>query len=194
MLANRIDLYIGSPIEHESERTVLIELLRLLEMSGTAATVLANVYLKGRQLDLVLGTDRLTLMLEAKSCTAPLRGSENGSWSTLTRSGRWKTTRNAYLQALDEKNALRDSLREHLGEVTGYPNAHVVFVPGLAPRSELPSDHKVTFGGIEEIADQLAQHSGLRCTAEQWRTFADRQRLERVFDLASAWVLISMQT
>ncbi|MBS1820592.1 MAG: NERD domain-containing protein [Acidobacteria bacterium] len=187
MLANHIALYIGSPIEHESERAVLIELLRLLEMSGVAATVLANINLKGRQLDLVLGTDRLTLVLEAKACTAPLRGSENGSWSTLTRSGRWKTTRNAYLQALDEKNALRDALREHQGEVTGYPDAHVVFVPGLAPGSELPSDHKVTFSGIEGIASQLAQHSGLCCTAEQWRAFADRQGLERVFDLASAW-------
>lgn len=187
MLANHIALYIGAPIEHESERAVLIELLRLLEMSGQTATVLANFNLKGRQLDLVLGTDRLTLVLEAKACTAPLRGSENGSWSTLTRSGHWKATRNAYLQALDEKNALRDALREHLGEVTGYPDAHVVFVPGLAAGSELPSDHKVTFGGIERLAGQLARHSGLCCTAERWRAFADRQGLERVFDLAGAW-------
>ena len=187
MLANHIALYIGSPIEHESERAVLIALLRLLEMSGAAATVLANLNLKGRQLDLVLGTDRLTLVLEAKACTAPLRGSENGSWSALTRSGRWKSTRNAYLQALDEKNALRDALRDHQGEVAGYPDAHVVFVPELASGSELPCDYKVTFGGIEGLAAQLTRQSGLRCTTEQWRAFAYRQGLERVFDIAGAW-------
>lgn len=188
MIAKHIALYIGAPIEHESERTVLIELLRLIEMSGETATVLANINLKGRQLDLVLGTDRLTLVLEAKASTAPLRGSVNGSWATLTRSGSWKATRNAYLQALDEKNALRDALRDHQGEVTGYPEAHVVFVPGLTTGSEIPpSDHKVTFGGIQGLAGQLARRSGLYCTAEQWSAFAYRQGLERALDLASAW-------
>lgn len=188
MLSNRIALYIGAPIEHESERTVLMELLRLLEMFGETATVLANINLKGRQLDLVLGIDKLTLVLEAKANAAPLRGSVNGSWSTLTRSGLWRATRNAYLQAVDEKNALRDALREHQGEVTGYPAAHVVFVPGLAAGSKIPSDdHKVSFGGLEGLAGQLARRSGLCCTAEQWRAFADRHGLERVIDLASAW-------
>ncbi|WP_321906323.1 NACHT domain-containing protein [Burkholderia cenocepacia] len=168
---------------------MLIELLRLLEMSGETATVLANINLKGRQLDLVLGMDRLTLVLEAKASTAPLRGSLNGSWATLTRSGHWKATRNAYLQALDEKNALRDALRDYQGEVTGYPDAHVVFVPGLAAGSDLRSDHKVTFGGIDGLGAQLTRRSGLCCTAEQWHAFAERQGLERVFDLVSAWDL-----
>ncbi|MEB2400147.1 MAG: hypothetical protein OZ927_11460 [Alcaligenaceae bacterium] len=190
MIANHIALYIGAPIEHESERTVLIELVRLLETSGETATVLANVNLNGRQLDLVLGTDKLTLVLEAKASTAPLRGAVNGAWATLTRSGHWKATRNFYQQALDEKNALRDALREHQGEVTGYPDAHVVFVPRLAEKSEIPSDdHKVSFGGLKDLADQLVRRSGLCCTSEQWRMFADRQGLERVFELASAWDL-----
>lgn len=187
MIANHIALYIGAPIEHESERTVLVELLRLLEMSDEAATVLANINLKGRQLDLVLGMDRLTLVLEVKASTAPLRGSVNGSWAALTRSGRWKATRNAYLQALDEKNALRDALREHEVEVAGYPDAHIVFVPRLAAGSELPSDYKVTVGGIEELAVQLARCSGLCCSVRQWHTFADRLGLEGVFDLTNAW-------
>ncbi|MDR7270102.1 hypothetical protein J2X20_002760 [Pelomonas saccharophila] len=188
MLAKHIALYIGAPIEHESERAVLVELLRLLDTSGEHATVLANINLKGRQLDLVVGTDRLTLVLEAKAGMAPLRGSTNGSWAALTRSGRWKVTRNIYVQALDEKNALRDAIREHQGEVTGYPAAYVVFVPGLAAGSNIPSnDHKVSLGGVEGLPDQLAQHSGLRCTAEQWRGFADQHGLERVFDHASAW-------
>jgi hypothetical protein len=187
MLAPHIALYIGAPIEHESERAVLIELVRLLTASGETATVLANINVKGRQLDLVVGTDRLTLLLEAKAGTAPLRGSTNGPWAALTRSGRWKATRNIYVQAIDQKNALRDALREHQGEVTGYPDAYVAFVPGLVAGSDIPSsDHKVSFGGVGGLSDQLTRHSGLCCTAEQWRLFAERQNLERVFHVASA--------
>jgi Nuclease-related domain len=97
MPATHIALYVGAPIEHESERAVLVELVRLLEDSGNPATVLINVNVENRQLDLVVGTDDLTLVIEAKASRAPLRGAANGSWTALTRSGRWKTARNAYL-------------------------------------------------------------------------------------------------
>ncbi|MFP7891812.1 NERD domain-containing protein [Pseudomonas aeruginosa] len=117
MIPSQIALFIGSPIEHESERAVLLKLLRLLEMSGETATVLVNINLKGRQLDLVLGTDRLTLVLEAKACTVPLSGTTNGPWTAHPRSGRSRATGNAYAQALGEKNALCDALRDFLGSV-----------------------------------------------------------------------------
>jgi len=68
MIPSQIAVFIGSPIEHESERAVLLELLRLLEESGETATVMVNLNLKGRQLDLVVGTDRLTLVLEITDC------------------------------------------------------------------------------------------------------------------------------
>ncbi len=186
MIPSQIALFIGSPIEHESERTVLLELLRLLEMSGETATVMININLKGRQLDLVVGTDHLTLVLEAKASTVPLRGTTNGPWTAHTRSGRSRTTGNAYAQALSEKNALCDALREFLGEVEGYPDAHVVFVPELAAGSQLSFDFKVTHGGIDGLATQLAKRTELRCTTDQWRAFAARHSLEQVFDLASA--------
>ncbi|WP_338012254.1 hypothetical protein [Pseudomonas mandelii] len=158
----------------------------MLEMSGETATVMVNINLKGRQLDIVVGTDRLTLVLEAKASTMPLSGTTNGPWTVYTRSGRSRTTGNAYSQAIGEKNALRDALRDFLGEVEGYPDAHVVFVPELATGSQLSFDFKVTYGGINGLATQLAGRSELRCTTEQWRAFAVRHRLEQVFDLASA--------
>ena len=48
---------------------------------------------------------------------------------------------------LGRKNALCDALRDFLGSVEGYPDAHVVFVPELAAGSELLFDFKVTYGG-----------------------------------------------
>ncbi|HCL3369098.1 hypothetical protein [Pseudomonas aeruginosa] len=155
-------------------------------MSGETATVLVNINLKGRQLDLVLGTDRLTLVLEAKACTVPLSGTTNGPWTAHPRSGRSRATGNAYAQALGEKNALCDALRDFLGSVEGYPDAHVVFVPELAAGSELLFDFKVTYGGIDGLAIQLAKRTELRCTTDQWRAFAIQHSLEQVFDLSSA--------
>ncbi len=87
MIPSQIAVFIGSPIEHESERAVLLELLRLLEESGETATVMVNLNLKGRQLDLVVGTDRLTLVLEAKASTVPLSGTTNGPWGSVAKIG-----------------------------------------------------------------------------------------------------------
>lgn len=186
MIPSQVTVFIGSPIEHDSERAVLLELLRLLKMSGKAATVMVNMNLKGRQLDLVVGTDHLTLVLEAKASSVPLSGTTNGQWTAHTRSGRSRTTGNAYTQALGQKNALCSALRDFLGEVEDYPDAHVVFVPELAVGSQLSFDFKVTYGGIRDLATPLARHSKLCCNADQWRAFAVQQNLEQVFDLASA--------
>ncbi|EOG4608988.1 hypothetical protein ACRRQE_005369 [Pseudomonas aeruginosa] len=158
----------------------------MLEESGETATVMVNLNLKGRQLDLVVGTDRLTLVLEAKASTVPLSGTTNGPWIAHTRSGRSRTTGNAYAQALGEKNALCSALRDFLGEVEGYPDAHVVFVPELAEGSQLSFDFKVSYGGIGGLATQLTGRSELRCSADQWRAFALRHGLEQVFDLTCA--------
>ncbi|WP_271105884.1 hypothetical protein [Pseudomonas tohonis] len=147
---------------------------------------MVNINLNGRQLDLVLGTDRLTLILEAKASTVPLSGTTNGPWAAHTRSGGSRVTGNAYSQALGEKNALCDALRDFLGEVKGYPHAHVVFVPKLAAGSQLSFDFKVTYSGIDGLTAQMARHSVLRCTTDQWRAFAVRHSLEQVSDLASA--------
>jgi hypothetical protein len=187
MSTSHIALYVGAPIEHESERAVLVELVRLLEDRGKPATILINVNVGSRQLDLVVGTDDLTLVLEAKASSAPLRGTVNGAWAALTRSGRWRAARNAYLQAVQAKNALRDAMREHQGEVTGYPSACVVFAPRLVAGSDIPADDfKVSFRGLDSLADQLGQRSQLCWTPEQWRAFAERHILDRVVDIATA--------
>ncbi|MDF5829445.1 hypothetical protein P4233_22740 [Pseudomonas aeruginosa] len=61
-----------------------------------------------------------------------------------------------------------------------------MFVPELAAGSELLFDFKVTYGGIDGLAIQLAKRTELRCTTDQWRAFAIQHSLEQVFDLSSA--------
>jgi hypothetical protein len=49
-----IEIYIGSLIEHGSDRAVLERVAELLSAKGDPAVILANVYLGRRQIDLVV--------------------------------------------------------------------------------------------------------------------------------------------
>lgn len=188
MLLRTIALYIGSPIEEESERVVLRALLVMLEERRIAATVFANLQIGGRQLDFVIGTDHHTLVIEAKGISYPLRGGYNGDWSALTRSGRWKSYRNAYVQALQAKNVLRDAMRAHDASLTGYPNACVIFTPSLPTNSDLPAgDHKVSLNDLSELSALIDQCSTLRWNPDRWHQFAEAHCLQRITNAESTF-------
>lgn len=188
MLPSNIVVYVGTPAEHESERVVFAELIRLLERWRSPVTVLVNVNLGGRQLDLVVGTATQTLVIEAKASSAPVCGSRNGPWSVSSRTGRRKAVRNAYVQAVQAKNALRDAMREHQHEIDGYPDACVVFVPKLASGSAIPSDDfKVRFCDLAALEDQFRQGGEISWPCEWWSAFAERNGLEQVFDEAAVF-------
>lgn len=174
MLLSTIALYIGAPIEEESERVVLRALLAILEERAVPATVFANLHIGGRQLDFVIGTDQLTLVIEAKGASYPLRGSYNGDWAALTRTGRWKPYRNAYIQTLQAKNVLRDAMRAHDASLSGYPNACVMFTRSLPTGSDLPtSNHKVSLNDLGELSTLIDQCSELRWNPDRWHHFAE---------------------
>jgi len=61
-----IDLYIGEAIKHASERDVLAALVDSLSSAGTGASIFANFHVGGRQVDFIVATDALTLVVEAK--------------------------------------------------------------------------------------------------------------------------------
>jgi len=187
MLASNIDLYIGAPIEEASERALLGSLLATLAERAVPVVVLANLQVRGRQLDFVMGTDRLTLVIEAKASALPLRGQHNGDWTALTRPGRWKPVRNAYLQALQAKNALRDAMRAHDDSLSGYPNACVVFTPHLHSGSDVvASDYKVSLCDLDGLAAQTDNSSTLAWSLSNWRRFAESQGLQKISDGESA--------
>src|SRR5229473_1359620 len=75
-----VEIYRGSLIEHGSERTLLRHVVDLLSARNRPAIILANISLGGRQIDLVVALELLTLVLEAKGFSVPVRGSENGTW------------------------------------------------------------------------------------------------------------------
>ena len=187
MLLSTIALYIGAPIEEESERVVLRALLAILEERAVPATVFANLHIGGRQLDFVIGTDQLTLVIEAKGASYPLRGSYNGDWAALTRTGRWKPYRNAYIQTLQAKNILRDAMRAHDASLSGYPNACVMFTRSLPTGSDLPtSNHKVSLNDLGELSTLIDQCSELRWSPDRWHHFAEAHGLQRITNAESA--------
>ena len=85
---------------------VLAEVVGQLEQLDRPAIVIANIEI-GRQLDLVVALDDLTLIIEAKAYRTAIRGGENGlHWEAQTGSGRWKLIGNALQQTLDRKSVV----------------------------------------------------------------------------------------
>ncbi len=88
-----VEIYIGSLIEHASDRAVLGHVVSYLTANKIDAIILANVEIKGRQIDLILALPELTLVIEAKASANPLRGGPNGKWEVKVPSG-WKKINN----------------------------------------------------------------------------------------------------
>lgn len=185
--AATIELYVGNAIEHASERDVLATLVEHLSNIGGWATIFANVHIGGRQIDFLVATDSLTLVVEAKHFSRRVRGKVNGLWQMHGSGGIWRNVGNPYGQALEAKNALRDQLCAFHGELTGYPDACVVFAPALPAESDVPaSDFKVSIIGADALADVTAKRSGLLLSREHWAAFAQELRLQRVQTLGAA--------
>jgi len=116
-----LEVFIGAPIEHASERATLRRVYEFLSAQGIPAVILANVTLGNRQLDLVIAIDGASLVTESKGFTSAVRGGHNGDWKTRLASGAWKKIANPYLQALSQKLALRDAMRSFAGAEVPYP-------------------------------------------------------------------------
>ena len=174
-----IEIYIGSLIEHASDRAVLEHVVSYLAANNLNATILANVEIKGRQIDLVLALAELTLVIEAKASTNPLRGTPNGKWEVKVPSG-WKKINNFYQQTLSAAYALRDEMKSVVLAEINYAAAALVLVPGIPPASEISTDHKVSVVGLNGLDTLLERKSAVQWTLEEWRRFAVRLRLTRV--------------
>lgn len=182
-----IEIYIGAPIEHESERVTLARVVEVLSAQGIPAVILANVNLSGRQIDLAIGLDQRILVLECKGLNSPVRGSENGHWHVRLSTGQWKAIPNLYAQALSEKHALRDAMAIFSGVAVPYPDAALVFVPAIPRGSTVPSgDFKVSVGGLDALPDLIASAAESGWSLGQWRAFAIHHRLLFVSSLNAA--------
>lgn len=183
-----IDLYVGEAVEHASERDVLAALVDSLLCAGTGASIFANFHVGGRQVDFLIATDALTLVVEAKHFSRRVRGKVNGLWQMRAAGGVWKHVGNPYLQALGAKNALRDVLGARYGETSGYPDACVAVAPRLPAGSDVPpSDHKVAVVDLDNLMSVVTQASSLRLSRAQWADFARHLGLRQVRTMSAAW-------
>lgn len=178
------EIYIGSVIEHDSEREVLNELVRIFESERQPAIILANINLGERQIDFVVAMDNLTWVLEVKGHHRPLRGSKNGTWQVQLTSGEWASSRNLYTQTLGEQHALKDAMSKFVNNKVQYPSSSLVFVPQIPSGSSLcSSDFKVSIIQLSDLSSKFHQiqrnkKDGWKLT--QWRGFAKYHNLTKV--------------
>ncbi|MEX2697089.1 NERD domain-containing protein [Rhizobium mongolense] len=173
------DVFIGDPIAHFSEVKLLNALSAFSNAHKQPLLVFANFELSGRQFDFVVITAARVVVTEVKSSAFPVRGDIEGIWEYATADGGWATVTNGYKQALQRKNILRDAMgRSPEGF---YPEAHVVFSDDIPEGSNLtPGNFKVHVGGLADFLTALSREDGNPWSLEEWRRWAERQRLRRV--------------
>ncbi len=186
-----VEIYRGSLIEHGSERTLLRHVVDLLSARNRPAIILANISLGGRQIDLVVALELLTLVLEAKGFSVPVRGSENGTWQYRVASGGWKNfaaaNLNPHTQVIQASLALRDAMRSHSGAHVAYPSAALVFVPRIPPGSSISGNFKAEIVGLDALESQLLRSDATEWTLDKWRAFAEARDLVRVDSVEAAF-------
>lgn len=179
-------VFIGACIDVESERVVLRALYDHLAKRTGWSVVLANFHCDGRQIDFVVGCDHGTLLIEAKQYRWPVHGAENGRWEMHFSTTSTRSIRNAYRQALDAKNLLRDHISGRLRE-GAYPDACVLAVPSLPAGSSVPSDSKVMVRSLLDLEGMLQKQSALRLREEEWVELAAGLSLESIDNLEMAF-------
>jgi hypothetical protein len=195
-----IDLFIGSPIEIESERDFLGKLSAELLARGISALVFANFFpLKNpHQIDFLVVTARCACHVELKRLTAPVIGGLNGCWSLRHPDGSLSPleAKNPYRQALDGKYAISDEMhafacsdrRVPVPSAGGKFNRHFESVVCIYPEklagSSVFEDYKVRvrgFNGLLELLTTRESHPP-GWTRETWISFAMHLNLVRVDD------------
>ena len=182
-----VDVYIGAPIEHESERTTLQEVERLLLEHGYRAVVFANFEVASRQIDLLVALDDLALVIEAKHMRRPVRGGENGPWKLHLATGAWKEFRNPYRQALNAALVVKDAMGAFSGGNAPYVDAALVFAPDIPDGSQAFSGNaKVSVSGHDGLRKLLGKRSRNGCSLNRWKSLAQHLKLTRALSVSAA--------
>ncbi|MFO6492257.1 NERD domain-containing protein [Hafnia alvei] len=179
VLPTNSHIYIGEPIANQSEYDCFLAVYETLSARDDWFYIFANFHVEGRQIDLAIFTPYTTLVIEAKGYSLPVSGEINGQWMQHGPYGT-KKIRNAYNQALDGKNALRDAM-QRVASIHTYPNSSVIISPDIPDGSRLThGDFKVQIGGLELITSVLRQPSGAILTDSQCEILSKQLGLEFV--------------
>lgn len=178
-------IYIGEPIQHKSEYDCLTAIYTVLKSLNSWSYIFANFHIEGRQIDFAIFTRNNILLIEAKGYTLPINGEINGQW---IQHGSYGTTKigNAYNQALNAKNALRDGIQKKI-PINGYPNAAVIISPIIPLGSKLTKgDFKVKVSDLNALSDIISQPSSATINQTECQLLANIFNLEAVSTLEAA--------
>ena len=111
-----INVYIGAPLEHDSERSFLNRICDDLHQANCTAIILANFTppTRPRQIDFFVVTERCAALIELKAFNQPVEGGINGEWRLVLPDGSRKKLPlpNPHEQAVQCKYALSDEVRK----------------------------------------------------------------------------------
>ncbi|OSQ39121.1 hypothetical protein THS27_21715 [Thalassospira sp. MCCC 1A01428] len=184
-----LTIYIGDLVTTASDRAVLEAAAGALHDAEMPAILLANFDI-GRQIDLVVSTERQVLLVEAKGNRTPVRGQANSAadWAARRGTGRWAPFRSPVRQADEARLALRDRLTVFLRSSTPYFPGAVIFAPQVPHGSEIPAgDFKVRIGDLTDLCAWVTQGNGSSgVSLAQWHAFAADLGLRKVSSIAAA--------
>ncbi|WP_174512606.1 NERD domain-containing protein [Methylocella tundrae] len=186
--STKTKIFIGAPIEHESERKLLSFIVSWLEEKKIPSIVLANIEIQGRQIDCIIATADSASVVEVKTSRLPIRGEVNGTWTRLSASGEWKDYTNAYQQAVGAKNSVRDAMQVAKSVGNFYPDGYVVFTSPIPEGSIVtPGNFKALVTTIDLFPGQLKTVGGSPWSLADWGAFACTLKLRPVIlDQATA--------
>jgi hypothetical protein len=191
-----IDVFIGAPLEIESEILFLDHLISTLESWGDPVILCANFLTERNphQIDFLVIAPRCVCHVELKSLTAPVLGQVNGQWSLCLPGDRRRILdgKNPYRQALDTKYALSDAMRDFAASRPRVPrppggepffktfDTVVCVHPRLLPGSLVPSDYRVRVTDTHELFAMIRARQRTQVwSREQWLDFILHLGLQR---------------
>lgn len=160
-MSNKIEVFVGAPIEIESEQLFLAELSAELANKGLNALIFANFQLPAHnpvhQIDFLVILDQIVCHIDLKNLSAPVTGTANGPWRLTLPDGTSKAHdgKNPYVQALDCKFAISDQMHRFAAKKAVVPKPQngakfyttmesvVCVYPELMAGSDVPSNNKV---------------------------------------------------
>lgn len=175
-----IEIFIGSPIEYDSERVAFQHILKLIQKLRIDAVIIANANIDKVQVDLIVAFENTAFVFEVKGCHAPLRGDVNGLWERKTYTGLWTPLKNYYTQTLTAKHVIKDALTKVSGRNISYPEGILLLVPNLHIGSTIPSgDFKVNIKSLDTLSD-FNSRTDTKCTLQDWKKFALQYNLQKI--------------
>lgn len=206
---NTVEVFLGNPIEVQSEQDFLARLQRDLTQSGVFARVLGNLQLgrRARQIDFIVITDQRVVQVELKTFSGPIVSAPaNGDWTIRVGASSVKPVGNPAAQARGATFAVSDSLeafarrRRVPGPTLGKYYKDIDTVVCVFPELHVGSvgagtcEHVTVLGYLELLARLRTPGPRVPFAPADWDRFGQHLNLYRAADDSAEGVLRRMGT